>query len=129
MRWLIGSFLLAALATGCGGAGYGSSNNSPTGPSSNPSGGSSTSSSISVGNNFFDPSATTVPVGTTVTWTWNTCDVYGASCVSHNVVFDDGTKSGLQSTGTYQRTFTVAGTYPYHCSVHGTSMSGSVTVK
>jgi plastocyanin len=44
------------------------------------------------------------------------------------VVFDDGVSSGLQDQGTYSRTFTAAGTYPYHCAVHGLAMAGSVTV-
>jgi plastocyanin len=72
-----------------------------------------------------------VAVGTTITWAWNSCtpDGYnGQTCVAHNVVFDDGTTSGLMDQGTYARTFSVAGTYPYHCAVHGAAMSGSVTV-
>jgi plastocyanin len=44
------------------------------------------------------------------------------------VVFDDGVSSGLQDQGTYSRTFKAAGTYPYHCAVHGLAMAGSVTV-
>ena len=86
---------------------------------------------ISVTNNVFTPASKTVPVGTAVNWAWNSCtgDVYsGQTCVSHNIVFDDGTTSGLQDHGSYSRTFSVAGTYPYHCSVHGPAMSGSITV-
>ena len=95
-----------AAAAGCGGSGgsYGS------GP--NISGG-STSKQITVKNNLFDPSATTVPVGSTVTWTW------AQGAVVHNVMFDDGT---------YTRTFTTAGAYPYHCTIHP-GMAGSVTVQ
>ena len=110
--------LLAAVlvaAAGCGGSGgsYGS------GPS-NSSG--STSTQISVKNNSFDPAATTVPVGSTVTWTW------AQGSVLHNVMFDDGQKSADQSTGTYSRTFDKAGSYPYNCTIHP-GMSGSVTVQ
>lgn len=107
---------IAALAVDCG-----SAYSSPT----NPGGGGglgSTSTSISVADNYFSPAATTVPVGSTVTWTWN-----GAR--SHNVTFDDGTASGTQATGTFDRTFNTAGTYNYHCTIHGAAMSGSVTVK
>jgi plastocyanin len=74
----------------------------------------------------------TVAVGTTVQWAWNSCtgDAYsGQICVSHSVTFDDGTTSATQSQGTYNRMFGTAGTYPYHCSVHGTAMSGSITVQ
>jgi plastocyanin len=43
-------------------------------------------------------------------------------------MFDDGQKSADQSTGTYTRTFTTAGAYPYHCTIHP-GMAGSVTVQ
>ena len=84
--------------------------------------GGSTSKQIAVKNNAFDPSATTVPVGSTVTWTW------AQGSVSHNVTFDDGQKSADQSTGSYTRLFDTAGTYPYHCTIHP-GMTGSVTVQ
>lgn len=105
----------AALAVACGkGTTY------STAPSGGPPQG-STSTSIAVGNNFFQPSATTVPAGSTVTWTW-------AGGVSHNVTFDDGVASSTQSSGTYSRTFQNPGTYAYHCTIHGMAMSGTVTV-
>jgi plastocyanin len=77
---------------------------------------------VSVGDDFFSPAATTVTAGTTVTWTWK-------GSISHNVTFDDGTASATQSSGTFSRVFNTAGTYPYHCTIHGTAMSGSVTVQ
>ena len=127
------TLLLIVAAVGCGGSStspnYGGNttgNNPP--PQTNPS----TSSSITVSNNFFDPSATTVPVNTKVTWTWNACgsDGYGGqSCTSHGIVFDDGPSSSAQMQGTWSRTFAAAGTYRYHCSVHGAAMSGSVVVQ
>jgi plastocyanin len=125
--------LSIATAAGCGGSstapstGNNNSGNNPP-PTNNPS----TSSSITVGNDFFDPSATTVPVGTKVTWTWNACgsDGYGGqTCVSHSIVFDDGSASGSQTQGTWERTFATAGTYKYHCAVHGAAMSGTVVVQ
>lgn len=81
----------------------------------------STSNSVSVVDNAFSPSATRVAAGTTVTWTWNGIN-------QHNVTFDDGATSATQSSGTYARAFTLAGTYPYHCTIHGIAMSGTVTV-
>jgi plastocyanin len=110
---------------GCGGSGSSTTSppqgvNTPT-----PSGG------ISVTNNAFSPAAKTVTVGTAVNWAWNSCtgDIYnGQTCVSHNIVFDDGVTSGIQDQGSYSRTFSVAGTYPYHCAIHGAAMSGSITV-
>jgi plastocyanin len=96
-----------------------------------------TPSEVVVGNNSFTPSSLTVPTGTTVTWTWSTCtggsDPYGGgqTCLDHSVAWDaaSGTGSATQQTGTYQRQFSTAGTYTYHCAVHGAAMSGTVIVQ
>ena len=112
---------LAAIATlaaagSCSGSSYGTTglgNNNNTG---------STSDAIDVLDNRYSPSATTVPAGTTVTWTWK-----GAN--KHSVTFDDGPTSPSQTDGGFQRTFSSAGTFRYHCLVHGTAMAGSVTVQ
>jgi plastocyanin len=82
---------------------------------------------VTVQDNAFNPSSNTVAVGETVTWTW-------AGGNSHNVTWDSGSPaaSPTQSSGTYQRTFTQAGTYSYHCSIHGSpgaGMHGTVTVQ
>jgi plastocyanin len=121
------AFTTVAIAClfGCGG-GYGTTpptqvNNTPP-----PTGG------ISVTNNLFTPDAKTVAVGTTVTWAWNSCSdngYNGQTCTTHDIVFDDGQTSGALSQGTYSRMFSVAGVYPYHCSIHGPAMSGSITVQ
>jgi hypothetical protein len=119
-----------ALLTACGGGGGGS-----TGPSNNPPPTGNTpppSDGISVVNNSYTPGTKTVAVGTNIKWAWNTCtgDSYnGQSCTSHSVTFDDGTTSPTQDQGTFNRTFTVAGTYTYHCAVHGTAMTGTITVQ
>lgn len=104
------------VAANCGGESSGNS-----GPVDPGTGGSGANNNVSVGDNFFSPSAATVAVGA-VTWTWS-----GTS--SHNVTFDDGNSSPTQATGTYTRRFSVAGTYSYHCTIHGAAMSGTVTVK
>ncbi len=109
---------------GCSGAS--NSTSPPSGVNTPPAAG-----GVSVTNNTFSPASKTVSAGSTVNWAWNSCTQdagYGQTCVSHNIVFDDGVSSGLQDQGTYSRTFAAAGTYPYHCSIHGTAMSGSVTV-
>jgi plastocyanin len=65
-----------------------------------------------------------VPVGTTVTWT-------NHDTVPHTVTADDGSfDSGtLQPGQSYTRTFSSAGNYPYHCSIHGAaSMSGVLQI-
>jgi plastocyanin len=78
---------------------------------------------VTVGNNFFSPAELSVAPGTTVTWSW------AAGAVEHNVTFDDGQHSATQSSGSFPRTFSAAGTYPYHCTIHGAAvMHGTVTV-
>jgi plastocyanin len=120
---------LALISVGaCGGSGGSTApNNQPTGNTTPPAGG------ISVTNNNFSPSAKSVAVGTDVKWAWNTCsgDSYsgGQTCVGHSVTFDDGVTSPTQDQGTFNRTFSVAGTYNYHCTVHGTAMAGTITVQ
>lgn len=106
---LAGLASLALLA--CGGSSGTPSENIPAGD-------------IQIGNNFFLPTTLSVPVGTTVTWDWN------PGGVVHNVTFDDGgPNSSSQSSGTFARTFLTAGTYPFHCTIHGAAvMSGTITV-
>jgi plastocyanin len=86
-------------------------------------GGGSTSSEIDVNDNSYSPDATTVPTGTTVTWTW-----MGAG--SHSVTFTNGGLAGstAKTSGTFQTTFNNVGVFNYQCSVHGAAMDGKVTV-
>lgn len=118
---------LLALAASCGGSGdttYPSGTTNTTTTTTTTSTGGSTSPDITVeGSSSFNPAATTVPPGTRVNWTW------ANNAGTHTVTFDDGVNSGNLSSGTFSRTFNVAGTFPYHCLIHGVSMSGTVTVK
>lgn len=105
-------------------AGCGSSTTSPYGgnnnPSGTPSGGHTTSINLT-SSLTFSPANDTVAVNSTVTWTWP------GNGVTHNVTFEDGQASPDQTTGTYQRTFTQAGTYRYRCTHHSASFtSGSM---
>lgn len=126
-------FVVLVGAAGCGGSSTAPANNNSNPPGGGGSSPPSTSTSVTVKNNYFDPGATTVPRSSTVTWTWDSCssDGYGGmSCASHSIVFDDGPSSGQPTdNGTYSRTFSAAGTYKYHCAVHGTGMSGQVVVQ
>jgi plastocyanin len=109
-RVLLAGILVSAVA-GCGGS---SDVTSPSTRSPN---------EVAVGNNFFSPVDVSVAPGVTVTWRW------AAGAVEHNVTFDDGDHSPTQSSGTFARTFATAGTFPYHCTIHGASvMHGTVTV-
>lgn len=74
----------------------------------------------------FVPDAVTIALNGTVTWEW------GGS-LEHNVTWDVAgpANSDTQTSGEFQRTFGSAGTFGYHCTIHGTpgsGMHGSVTV-
>jgi plastocyanin len=72
----------------------------------------------------FVPSEVTIPQGTTVIWT-------NEDSVQHIIVSDSGQEmsSGLiDSQGTFAHTFSTAGTFDYHCSIHP-SMTGKVIVQ
>jgi plastocyanin len=77
---------------------------------------------ILVRNNLFDPSELEVAPGATVVWTW------ASNGTVHDVRFDDGPTSAQQGSGTFERTFAAVGDFPYHCTIHGLSMSGVINV-
>ena len=82
-----------------------------------------TTGDIIVRNNFFDPTPFAATVNQTVVWGWS------EGAVEHTVTFDGGPTSDLQSSGSFERTFTAAGSYPYFCQVHrALGMLGVVTV-
>jgi len=70
---------------------------------------------IKISNFAFSPATLTVKVGSKVTWT-------NEDTATHTVVSDDNgktfTSTGIAQNATYSFTFTTAGTFPYHCSVH-----------
>jgi plastocyanin len=123
--------LLAFVVVGCGGGGSDAptENNNPTNNNpggTNPGGsnpGPSTSKNIAVLDGAFDPSATTVPLNSTVTWTW-------ATQITHNVTFSNASlgTSGDKSSGSFAKTFPNVGAFAYHCTIHP-GMEGTVTVQ
>jgi len=81
----------------------------------------SATASVNVEDDQFVRAAVQVLQGGQVQWTWR-----GDS--QHNVTFSGGPASPTQASGTFQRTFPTAGTFDYLCTIHGQSMSGTVTV-
>jgi plastocyanin len=79
---------------------------------------------IDITDNNFAPSAVTVPLHTTVTWSWQGINI-------HNVTFTaaTGVPSDIpnRTSGSVDRTFDTAGTFGYRCTNH-LGMTGSVTV-
>jgi plastocyanin len=79
-------------------------------------------------------STTTIRAGGSVNWVWvggiphsttsGTCPAGGGECTP-----DGNWDSGIQSTGSFQKTFSSPGTFPYFCRVHEGMMTGTVVVQ
>jgi plastocyanin len=73
----------------------------------------------------FTPDVQTIAPTDTIYFTFS-------SAVQHSVIFDtQGSPAGIGSSTnvTVKRVFPTAGTYLYHCGVHGPSMSGTIQVQ
>jgi plastocyanin len=126
-RLIVGTLAVVALA-GCSSAG----GSAAPAASSGGGGGGAAACSKSTGagtvqaaiKDFeFDPATVTAKVGDVITWTNN-------GPASHTVTVDNqsGCDTGTISAGaTSSLTFTAAGSYPFHCSIHS-SMKGTITI-
>ena len=79
---------------------------------------------VIIQNFAFSPNSLTVKAGTNVTW-------INQDSTTHTVTSDDGafqSSGNLNKGDNYTFTFTKAGTYPYHCSMHP-SMTGKIIVQ
>ncbi len=115
---------LGLLMASCGGGNGDTTTTAPAG-SSTTVGGSSGGHEVQVimTDLSYDPETVTIKVGDTVTWV-------NQDAPQHDVIADNGEfKSDLFDRGqTFSYTFTKAGTYPYHCSIHP-GMAGTVVVE
>jgi plastocyanin len=127
---ILSSAAIAAViiaATGCGGAGaYG---NSPTSPGNPGTPGATCTPGNGtvclVSSNAFDPSQVSIAAGSSITFN-------NGSGTTHNVTFTTaGSPANVSdfASGTRVVTFPNAGTFNYHCTIHGLSMSGVVVVQ
>lgn len=93
------------------------------------------STSVSIGDNFYSPETVTITAGDTVVW-----DYPSSGGSVHSVTADDGsfnsspgcpgnTDACMQPGDSYSHTFSSAGSFSYHCEVHGFSMAGTVVVE
>jgi plastocyanin len=89
---------------------------------------------IKIVDDAFAPDTLSIHPGETVTWTLLegvhtvTSNPGSMSCSPSSIESFD---SGLMQSGgttTFQHTFNAAGTFAYHCEVHGCEMKGTVTV-
>jgi plastocyanin len=102
-----------------------SKSNSSYGNTTPPPGGGSTGNTISINGMTFSPASKTVAKGTGVKWVNN--DAYSAHTVTSDdgVTFDSG---NIASGASYSYTAITAGTFNYHCTIHGTTMAGTLIV-
>ena len=124
MRRLVGSlFLLAAvamIATACSSTGstaYGAPASTAATTTA-----ATTASAATIQGFSFQPGVLKAKPGAKVTWT-------NRDAVTHTVTADNGSfaSGNLQPGRSFSFTFTRAGTFAYHCSIHP-SMHGSVIV-
>jgi plastocyanin len=123
-RLLIGIIflVLACMAAGCASPQAAPASPAPAASPSAPGGG----DAITIKNFAFSPATLAVNTGTTVTWT-------NKDSAPHIVVSDTGapqafSSESLSDGASFIFTFTQAGTYPYHCSIHP-SMKGTIMVQ
>lgn len=101
-----------------------SKSNTSNGYTNNPPAGGATGNTISISGMTFSPASKTVAKGTVVKWTNN--DSYAHTATSNDgVSFDSGNIAG---GGSYSYTATTAGTFDYHCTIHGATMAGTLIV-
>jgi plastocyanin len=107
----------------CGSGGTGSTDATAPGTTGVTSQGGGAEVQVIMTNRSYDPQTVTIAVGGTVTW-------INQDAPQHDVVADNGEfQSQLFDKGqSFSFTFTAAGTYPYHCSIHP-GMTGTVVVQ
>ena len=120
-RMISGSIVLVLAACGGGTGPYGGMSQSPPPPP--PAGGTTVNASPSLA---FTPATLSINAGQTVTFAFGS--------VGHNVTFDSPNAAtpadipGVNSNVNVDRTFSAAGTYRYHCTIHPV-MVGSIVAQ
>ena len=86
--------------------------------------------SVQIGNFFFTPSSLQIQQGDDVKWTWTggTHSTTSGQCSAGACGPDGLWDSGVKSSGNFDHVFSSAGIFPYHCAVHLSAMTGTVTV-
>jgi plastocyanin len=120
----------AAALAACGSSG---GNGSPSGSSGSGGGGTASAcqptnqsggTAVTIANFAYSPATVQAKVGQPITWTNN-------DTASHGAILDDDaacTTGSFGQGGSGSLVFSAAGTYTYHCPVHGSSMKGTITV-
>jgi plastocyanin len=125
----IGVVAVAALLVSCGGGGGDATATTTPGGGGGGGGGGSgscTGGDFCMNAATFSPTTLSVAHGSTVTWS-------NSSAITHNVTFDNpsnvtGGNIPDFASGSQTRSFPVAGTYHFICTIHGPTMSATLTV-
>ena len=120
VRFFVSAFIFTA--TACGSSTYGPSSNPPASCAGT---GASATIDATSSLTFSPTSPPAIMAGQKVCWVNN-------SGIAHTVTSDNGGFTGggsLPSGMTVVVTFPAAGSYPYHCSIHPATMTGTITVQ
>lgn len=124
----VGILAAVAVLASCGGGGGASSTTAPGGGGGGGGNNSGcTTGDFCLGSSSFSPTTLTISRGATVTWVNNTG-------IQHDVTFDTpGTVTGGNvaafSSGSVTRSFPTSGTFHFICSIHGPTMTATITVQ
>jgi plastocyanin len=126
---IVGLLLFAAITGGCSRTSYSNpAAPTPTAATTPPSGAAAPNVVITIvgmnGSLSYSPSPATVKVGQTVAW--KNADGLPHTATADAGGFNTGTIAAGATSGAL--TMTTAGTFPYHCEIHGFTMTGTLTV-
>jgi plastocyanin len=136
MTLAVGGMLFAAALSGCGGGSTSSSYSLPTSPTvttpttttvpPTPTAGADVTITIvgMNGTNSYSPNPATVKVGQTVAW--RNGDGLAHTATADAGSFDTGTVAAAATSRAI--TMGTAGSFPYHCTIHGLAMAGTLVV-
>ncbi|MGH2607804.1 MAG: cupredoxin domain-containing protein [Tepidiformaceae bacterium] len=116
---------LASL-TACGGGGGEDEASASSRPSAARPATERPAASVAVLDNLFNPGQRSIKVGDEVNWDWNGTNAHSVVGTFDGAAVDSGQKSG---SNRFTFKFEKAGTFEYHCGVHGAAMSGKITIQ
>jgi plastocyanin len=126
--------LLAMLVAGCGGDGNDDKTSTASAPANTATEPTATQQEavpavvkVSIGDNFYKPKDLTIKRGQSISWR-------NQGAVAHTVTFDPDSSIKFDSGtvdpgGVYALKPGTAGKITYHCTIHGTVQSGTITVE
>lgn len=127
MTTVTGLVVAALLIAGCGGDdGTSSSSTTSTATTTTQAEAVPAVVKVSIGDNFYKPQDVTIRRGQSISWRNDGATAHTVTSDADSAVkFDSGT---LDPRGAYVLKPGAAGKLTYHCTIHGTVQSGTITV-